>query len=236
MAHLRRWGTVVSASLLIGCISGCGTTPATRVAQVQGVLTAAQSQADTVREVVQQFQAAADQAKAILCDPNLPPSVRTKVQQEAAAVQAQLDKYQPTLAALETRVQKLQELLAQARAAGDDLDFGQELQTYGQGLSVTSGALPSPANAVVALAGAAMTLFGGVIGSVTRAKKAKADLVAQQEQSDKIVGGIVGSVNALLQSAAVTDPAAAKQVLKDYQVENAPEARAAVRKAQGLAS
>jgi hypothetical protein len=217
-------------------LAGCGSTSASRVAQVQTVLTVAQAQADTVRNVVNQFETAANEAQAILSEPNLPASVRTTILQKAVEAQAQLDKYRPTLASLETRVGQLQDLLTQAQAAGTDLDLGQELQTYGQGLSVTSGALPPPVDFIVGLIGVAMTLVGGAIGSVARAKKAKADLAAQQRQSDDIVGGIVGSVNALLASPAVADPAAAKAVLQEYQVQNAPAARVAVRKAQGLAA
>ncbi len=110
-----------------------------------------------------------------------------------------------------------------------------------------SGALPAPFNAVSALAGLLTTLVGGVIGSVARSRKAQAqlaaqqdqaqaELAAQQKQTDDIVHGIVGSVNALIDSKVVTDPQEAKKILKEYQIENAPEARAAVRKAQGLSS
>ncbi len=236
MTHVRLAVAVVLVSILIGYAGGCGLTPAQRVGLVQNALTATEAKAAPVREVVAQFDEAARQAQTLLADPNLPPAVRTKILEGAKVIEDQLVKYRPVLQSLDARVAKLQDLLAQAQAQGDDLDVGREIQTYGQGLTVGSGALPAPFNAVGALVGLATTLAGGVIGSVTRSRKDQAQLAAQQQQTDDIVHGIVGSVNALIDSKVVTDPDEAKKILKEYQIQNAPAARAAVRKAQGLSS
>jgi len=238
MPHLRRAAALLMASILIGFSGGCGTTPATRLAQAQAILAVAQLRTGDLAEVVGQFEAAAQQTRALLADPNLPAEVRTKAEAARSRIEAELATYRPQLEAMRVRLLKIQELIAQAEVSGSDVGLGQEIQIYGQGLTVGSGALPPPFNAYGALAGLLATIVGGVIGSVTRRRKDQAVLEQEKQQSqqqhEQVVQGIVGSVNALIESPAVPDAAAAKKVLQEYQVQNCPAARAAVRKAQGL--
>jgi uncharacterized protein YlxW (UPF0749 family) len=220
--------------MLMFSLVGCASTSAGRVAQLQGAMSVAQNQVQTLEAIVEQCEAATQEAQAFLADPNLLPGVREKIVSQAAAVETQLQQYRPRLQALQSRIEQLQDLIAQAQAG--EMDWAKEIQTYGQSITAGSAELPGPLGGYGALLGLALTFVGGVAGFFTRAKKAQADLDTHQQQTDNIVAGIVGSVNALLQSSAVPNPDAAKQVLQDYQTENCPEARAAVRKAQGLVS
>ena len=226
-------------------LSGCGFAPQERLALMQSVLTATQAQAVNVQGVIGQFEAASADARKVLADPNLTPETRDRLLGYVAQIDQQLAKYRPTLAGLQDAVAQIQADIAAAQAAGEDLDVGTEIQTYGRAIGTGGAVLPPPLNAYAGLIGLATTLVGGVVGSVVRSRKdqavlaqqrqqAQAALQQQQVQADTVVQGIVGSVNALLASSAVTDAEAARQVLKDYQVANCPEARAAVRQAQGL--
>jgi hypothetical protein len=240
MGRMKSEAVLLVTSIPILFSGGCGTTPASRLAQAQSVLAVAQTRVGDLQTLVAQFEAAGAQAKSLLADPNLPPEMRTQVLAAGTKIEEELARYQPQLATLQTRIAKLEELIAQAQASGSEIGLGQELEVYGQGLLIGSGTLPSPVNAYTALAGVLATVIGGAIGSVTRGRQAQVQLQEEtaqvQQQNDTVIQGIVGSVNALIESDAVPDPAAAKKILQDYQVENCPEARVAVRKAQGLAA
>jgi hypothetical protein len=225
-------------------LAGCGTSPQERLALMQGVLTATQAQAASVQDVIAQFEGASADARKVLADPNLAPETRARLLGYIAQIDQQLARYRPMLSGLQEAVAKIQADIAAAGAQGENLDAGSEIQMYGHAIGMGGAALPPPLNAYAGLIGLATTLVGGVVGSVLRGKKADAQLAQQQQQAqaaltqqkaqaDTVVQGIVGSVNALLKSTAVPDPEAAKTVLRDYQVANCPQARAAVRQAQG---
>jgi uncharacterized membrane protein YeaQ/YmgE (transglycosylase-associated protein family) len=230
---VRRGFVLSSVAVILLMVSGCGTTPQDRLAAMQSVLSTAQVQAGNVQNVISQFEAASADAKKILSDPNLPAATREQVTGYITQVDQQLAKYRPVLSGLQTAITKLQAQIAVAQASGENLDLGTEIQRYGQTIGLGGAALPAPFNAYAALAGLVTTVVGGVVGSVIRSKKDQTVLAQQKQQADTVVQAIVGSVNELLASNVVTDAEAAKKVLKDYQVANCPEARAAVRQAQG---
>jgi len=230
---VRHWFVLSSVVVILSLVGGCDGTPQDRLAIMQSVLSTAQTQAGNVQNVVSQFEAAAADAKNLLSDPNLPAATREQVTGYIIQVDQQLAKYRPVLSGLQDAITKIQAQIAVAQASGENLDVGSEIQGYGQTITMGGAALPPPFNAYAALIGLGTTVVGGVVGSIARAKKDQAILSQQKQQADTVVQGIVGSVNELLHSDAVKDADAARQILKEYQITNCPEARAAVRQAQG---
>lgn len=213
-------GLLVIVVVTFGAMSlpGCKGVPEERIAQLESVITTAETQSKALDMRIDQVDAVLVEAKRLLADPNLGSEFLAKIRADVVALEAKLAQARPIKATLDAQLTAYRAQLAAALAAGP-ITPQAEWQLYGQGVTSIAPVLPAPWNAWLAIIGAGIGLVGGVVGSLTKGR------------SDKVaVKGIVNSVSQLLGSSVVTDQEAAKCILAREQVKT-PGAAEAVREA-----
>lgn len=209
---MRAKRIVLWGLLLLMAVPGCGLTSRERVAILENAVVRAEKISDKLEVRLTKMESVLVETRTALADPNLSAELRkqlddvlTQATEGIKAVSAKRGEYAGLISRLRAQIEA---------AKTDDMDFGDELKLYGEGLKTTAKYLPPPANGVVTLVGIAF----GVIGSVL-AKKRGGELQ-----------DVVRSVDKLLASDAVPKVDVATKILKGHQL---PKTRIAIRKVRG---
>ena len=215
---------------------GCDTTSQQRLAALQAALKTAETASKDYDSRLAAMEPAITALTQMLTDPNVTGATAQQVKTTLADLKAKYAAVKALKAAVDEKMTAYSAVLAKAQEAGN-IDIQKELEVYGQGVTLVSGALPPPFNAIGLGIGAVMTAVGGIAGAFAKGKQAK-------HAQTTVVTGIVDSVGALLaalpsrqdvdaQTAGVVQPPVmdietAKDILARAQVK-VPAAAAAVR-------
>lgn len=200
---------IVLVCALLIFFTGCGLTSEQRVEMLERAVVRAEEVSEELGIRLEEMETTLVETQTALSDPNLPAEFReqldgilTQTVEGIKVISAKRGEYAGLISRLRKQIED---------AKTGDMNFGDELKLYGEGLKTIGPKVPPPVGGFVTLAGIVI----GTIGTVL-AKRRGGELT-----------DVVKSVDVLLESSAVHDTTAATKVLKDHQ---SPNTRTAVRK------
>ena len=203
---------MAAATLMVCTQSGCGTSPADRVAAVESTLTKYQEQAAEIDKRIPEMQTMiADAERAMQ---GAAPGTLAKLRTIVAEARAKLDAAVAAKPELDAAVDRWQGRLAEI-SADPNVGWAGELEAAGAGMQAAAPLL-GPYGWIASALGAALALTGATFGA-SQARKAKTIKGALAE----VVGGVSAWVRA-------TTPAEADAIKTQLAIRQSPKTQALV--------
>jgi len=177
-------------------LSGCGSTPAERVAAVKQVIDDATIRSQLIGDSIEDVNKTVVEMQLFLSDPNVPPESRPQLEVALAAAKSKLDTLIFYKEKIDTAILQAQATLATVDM--NNLDTEKEAAIYGSLVTSAAPVLPGKISGWVYLAGLLIPVVGGLVGKIMLQVQKIKQQTSELDKSKVILTNAVMSVDTLL--------------------------------------